>query len=155
MAKRKLEVGVPALVCAIEGTECSGGDEEVDAKEQLLKEGNADEAWQLYLDEEQCKYWQTVQTEACRGPPPACLSFLEGRVRAAALLLKDARCARSGRAALPFTTPSACFHRSQANSYQGPYISQGLPLARVKRLMKVASCFNPRVRSQPPHPGST
>lgn len=44
-------------------------------------------------------------------------------------------------------TTLAYLHLAQSNAYQGPYVSQDLPLARIKRVMKVASCFNPRVSS--------
>lgn len=72
MAKRPRDVDVLDLVSAIEDDDCSCDDDEVDAKEQLLKEGNAEEAWQLYLDEEQDKYWRAVCIEVSHCPPPGC-----------------------------------------------------------------------------------
>jgi hypothetical protein len=67
MAKRPRDVEEEDLVSGIEDNDCSCDGDEVDAKEQLLKEGHAEEAWQLYLDEEQAKYWRAVCNEvSCR-----------------------------------------------------------------------------------------
>jgi hypothetical protein len=78
MAKRPREtVEVQDFAAAIEPDDDSCEEEEVDAKEQLLKEGNAEEAWQLYLDEEQAKYWRAVSVEVCCCPPPGSLPSLQ------------------------------------------------------------------------------
>lgn len=43
--------------------------ENADEKERLLKNGNAEEAWQLFLEEEQAKFWEVIKEEV-RPPPP-------------------------------------------------------------------------------------
>jgi hypothetical protein len=77
MAKRTRDADVPPLMRAIASRDRSGGggevggDEPLEAKEKLLQEGDADAAWQLHLEEEERKFWQTVQAEVRCRPPPA------------------------------------------------------------------------------------
>jgi len=67
MAKRAREgeddVHLNDLMAVIAGPNDALGSEEDDLKEQLLKDGNAEAAWHLFLEEEQAKFWQAVQAE--------------------------------------------------------------------------------------------
>ena len=71
MAKRAREddLHLEDLMAVIGGpNDASASDGEEDPKEQLLKDGNAEAAWQLFLEEEQTKFWQAVQAEVCVCP---------------------------------------------------------------------------------------